>query len=176
METKVVVRGDVGRSSTGADRRPLGRRMSIALRWAIVTSHASTLASAGMVGSPAWRQETCRTMRRRVGGAEQRSTDAQDRRAVSSHDGFERCVALSVGGLVVLAVCGPCVHAGLIEAELMEDGHPVVEVDLLGDEAVLYARDRDAGELHRLAAAGRELADRHVVGLGPFREPHFRAA
>src|SRR6266487_6822104 len=49
------------------------------------------------------------------------------------------------------------------EAELAERGDAVVEADLLGDEAVLNLQDGGARESHRLAGAGRQRADGHVV-------------
>jgi hypothetical protein len=41
------------------------------------------------------------------------------------------------------------------EVQLLEDGPPVVEAELLGDETVLHVQDRDPREPHGVAAAGR---------------------
>src|SRR6266540_2009427 len=46
------------------------------------------------------------------------------------------------------------------QAQLLQDLDAIVESDLLGDQAVFDLEDGDAGEAHRLAAAGRQRTDR----------------
>ena len=73
---------------------------SMALRWAIVTSHASTLASAGQVRvGPQGGQERLRPGVVGVGRPEDGPADPQHGRAVHRDDRLERLLA---GGHLVL--------------------------------------------------------------------------
>jgi hypothetical protein len=49
------------------------------------------------------------------------------------------------------------------QAELLQHGDAVVETDLLADAAVFDLEGGGAGQTHRLASAGRQRADWHVV-------------
>ena len=69
------------------------RTTSIALRWAIVTSHASTLASSGRTGRPASRTGTSPTRRRRRRRLREGAADSQHGRPVHLDDGLERQLA-----------------------------------------------------------------------------------
>src|SRR6185369_10137615 len=61
------------------------------------------------------------------------------------------------------------------QIQLLQDGHSVVQPDLLDDQAVNDLQNRRSGESHRPAGAGRQGADRHVVerftGLSATADP-----
>src|SRR5689334_9538522 len=51
----------------------------------------------------------------------------------------------------------------LDQAELLQHRDAIVETDLLDDQPVDHLEHRRTGEPHRLAAAGRQRTDRHVI-------------